>query len=286
MICYHNGDWMDENAVRLSPWDRGLLLGDGLFETLGVSGGRPEFLVEHLERFFADADSLQLALPVSRAALQSALRQLPQRAGIASGRLRINLTRGIPDGEELGRPGSWDDAWRPTLLMLIRPATRMPHPPPMRLWLSPRPIASSMPSAGRKTLSYIDHLHARHLAQQRRADDALLVNEHGAITETGFSNIAWIVRGELHTPAEWCGCLPGIIRRVVLRIAKEAGIPARQVAARPDVLHEADGGVFTMNSTQHLAPVAALDGKDLPTCGNLFARLQTAVAAEAARSAA
>ena len=91
---YLNGRLMDASDARIDPTDRGLTLGDGLFETIAVSGGRPARLDAHLARLRDGAQVIGLDLPLGDGEIAEALAQVARANGIAEGVLRLTLTRG------------------------------------------------------------------------------------------------------------------------------------------------------------------------------------------------
>ena len=109
-----NGIIVPEHEARIAPDDRGLLLGDGLFETLRVSGGRPLRLDRHLARLRAGAEILGLPVPLDDAEFAAAMAALLARRGLSEASLRLTLTRG-PAPRGLLPPAE------PTPTMLLTP---------------------------------------------------------------------------------------------------------------------------------------------------------------------
>ncbi|HYC68073.1 aminotransferase class IV, partial [Brevundimonas sp.] len=93
-VVWLNGALVDEGAARIAPTDRGLLLGDGVFETLRVEAGAPCRLERHLARLRAGAALLDLAVPLDDGAIAAAMAALLEAHGLAAASLRLTLTRG------------------------------------------------------------------------------------------------------------------------------------------------------------------------------------------------
>lgn len=287
MICFWNGEWNEERDVRVPLLDRGYLQGDGLFETIAVREGAPEFLDEHLERLSEAAGELQLGWPVERADLRDALAEMPRRAGVANGRMRLMLTRGTysEEADDDAAPHGWDDPrWRPNLSVLIRASSGEIDRRPRSLSTAKVRVASGAMTAGHKCLSYVDKLAARRDAQSAGAWDALLLNERGELVECTMSNIAWISEGRLETPADECGCLPGVMRRALLEAADRIGLECIAGAYFVESLARAEA-IFVTNSLIRRIDIDALDGKEIGGGAKEFCgRLDKAIDAVARES--
>ncbi|GLK76926.1 4-amino-4-deoxychorismate lyase [Methylopila jiangsuensis] len=259
----------DVNRAPFDLADRGLTLGDGLFETIAVFGGRPAALGLHLDRLCAAA--AEIRLPVDRAALE---REVLALAGEGDGVIRLTVTRGagarglaIPDGAE------------PAVI-----AARGPYPPnalfaAVRLaTVSVRRNPSSFVSRA-KTLSYLDSVLAFDAARRTGADDALMLNTAGRVASTAMANLFAVVGGIVVTPSLDEGILPGVTRRLALDACRDLGIPVEE---RPLGLHEfvSAEAAFAANSVRLAMPVAAVDENVMPGAGHpVVARLSAAVAA-------
>lgn len=234
------------------PADRGLLYGDALFETVRLYGGRPFRLDAHLRRLAEGARRLGIPTP---AELEERVGEVLAEWGRDDGALRILLSRG---------PGAG-------LLPPERPA------PSLSVWAAHLPpAASEAPAAGLRALlrghlneraltaglkstGYLERVQALREARAAGVDEALLRNAAGRVVEGTTSNLFWATGGELRTPSERDGALPGVTRAVVLEAAVELGIPVRHVAPLPDEL-TACREVFLTSSLRELAPVVEIEG--------------------------
>ncbi|MFD1332716.1 aminotransferase class IV [Methylopila musalis] len=249
--------------------DRGLTLGDGLFETIAVFGGRPAALGLHLDRLCAAA--AEIRLPVDRAALE---REVLALAGEGDGVIRLTVTRGA-GARGLAIP----EASAPAVI-----AARGAFPPnalfsPMRLaTVAVRRNPSSFVSRA-KTLSYLDSVLAHDAARRAGADDALMLNTAGRVASTAMANLFAVIGGIVVTPSLDEGVLPGVTRRLTLAACREQGI---HVEERPLELHEfvSADAAFAANSVRLLMPVRAIDENVMPDGTHpIVARLTAAVAA-------
>ena len=230
--------------------DRGLTLGDGLFETLLWDGAALEFWPEHFQRLSRGCAVLGLPAPGEAEALDQAL-AAAKTLGEDRGAVRLTLTAGS-GGRGLDRPD------RPTLRLL---ATAAPAPfiqTPITLATSTIRRNDASPTSRLKTLNYLDNILARREAQAQGADEALLLNTRGEVACAAVANIVWRKDGLLFTPALDCGALDGVIRG---RLIKSRTV--REVRTGLETVFGADA-VYLTNSLVGVRPVSRLDGRDLP----------------------
>ncbi|HYE50045.1 MAG TPA: aminotransferase class IV [Azospirillaceae bacterium] len=208
--------WLDGALVpaadaRIDPADRGLLLGDGLFETMRVEAGAPLRLEAHLRRLREGARLLGLPVPRTDEALADAVAAVVRANGLADAAVRLTLTAGAgPRG--LLRP----DPCRPTLMLAAAP---LPPPPgPARLVIAAVTRRNEHSPLSRvKSLNYLDGVLAREEAKARGADDAVLLNTAGRVAEATAANLFAVVDGTLVTPPLSDGVLPGTMRAEIIR---------------------------------------------------------------------
>lgn len=257
-----NGQLLPAHGPAVSALDRGLLYGDGLFETVRAYGGKPFLLDEHLERMAASARALRIAERLDTALIASGVAELLEANGLASGDadayIRINLTRGLHTGALTLEPAA-----EPTVTVIARPLS----PPPRERY--ERGIAcitatirrnADSPLPRHKTLNYLEGLLAKTEARDAGADDALLLDTDGRVAEGASSNLFIARDGALATPPLDAPILPGITRGLVLRLAADLGIDAAERPIQPDELRDADE-IFLTSSVAEIVPVRALDGR-------------------------
>jgi len=275
-----NGDLVPADAAHISPLDAGFLLGDGLFETMRVYGGRILDLDRHLDRLARSAEVLRLTVPPKEAVAEG-LTALIERNACGDAVCRLTVTRG-PGPRALGLP----QVGTQTTLAYTTPLPRyaLTHDP-VSLVTSALRLDPGSPLAGHKTTSYLPFLWARQEALDRGADEALLLNTAGQVAECATANVFAVFEGDsVVTPPVSAGCLPGIVRGVVLEICADLGLPAAEERhLTPDDLHRADE-VFITNSVREITPVAGIDGRALPESpGEVTKRLLDAYRARALR---
>jgi branched-chain amino acid aminotransferase/4-amino-4-deoxychorismate lyase len=237
--------------------DRGLLLGDGLFETLLAVDGRLVRFERHLERMRRGCAVVGVRAPEEPVARAAAARALNQ-AGLLSGRAAVRLTLTAGAGRGLDRPF-------PAAGRLIAQASASAPPAPRPLSLATASVRRNQasPLSRVKSLSYLDNILARREARDAGAEEALMLNGSGELACAAAANLFWVQDGRLVTPALECGVLDGIFRAVVIEAAEAMGVQTVQTASSPEALGRAEG-VFLTNSLIGVRPVGALDGRPLP----------------------
>ena len=224
-MIWLDGRLLDPSKARIDPADRGLLLGDGVFETVRVTDGRPAHLARHLARLREGAAVLGIGVPRNEPDMQRAVSEVLRAAGQTHAALRITLTRGparrglLPAGDT-----------RPTLLITASP---------LPVSVSPaRAIIASVtrrnersPLSRIKSLNYLDGILARREAAALLADEAILLNTQGRVAEACAANLFVVVDGAVLTPPIDDGALPGIARAMLL----ESGLAAERAITAEDV---------------------------------------------------
>jgi aminodeoxychorismate lyase len=259
VIVFLDGRFVPEDRASVSIFDRGFLLGDGLFETVRVAGGRPFRFAQHLDRLSRGADFLKIRLPFPVEEIQKFTAQLIEKNQLPESILRLTLTRGA------GKRGySIVGAKEATLTMVLHPLPQVEDEPlQWNLTTSPFLIPMADPLAAFKTTSKILNVMARAEAEARGADEALLLNTNGEVAETAGGNIFWVDQGKICTVPTDCGALPGVTRAVVLEICQSLGLKTDKQVTKPEQLRDADG-IFVTQSALGIVPVVSLDNQPVP----------------------
>jgi branched-chain amino acid aminotransferase len=254
-----NGSLCEAGEARVSVFDRSFLLGDGLFETVGVFGGRLFRLDRHLARLQSGAECLRLDLPFL-AQIPAAIAETLRANHLTRAAVRITVSRGA------GPPGPGTAGAGPPLCVIAaRPFSGYPE-----RWYALGAVAviSAMvknehsPICRFKTTSYVEHVLARAEAAQRGADEALLLNTRGHVVEGSSTNLFAISDGCVCTPGLDDGCLPGVTREAVLVLARQDGIEVKEEPLPPAALARAEEAFLT-NSLLGVGPLVKVDGGEI-----------------------
>ena len=236
---------LDADQARVSVFDHGITVGDGVFETLKVLGGEPLALTRHLHRLVRSCEVLGLQLPnleAIRAAVGEVIRNEPEASDL--GRLRITCTGGAGPLASDRLDGSQ------TTIMALRPM--QPWPATTSAVVVPWVRNERSAVTGAKTTSYAENVVALQWAHDRGFSEGLFANTLGQISEGTGTNVFVVKDGDVLTPPVSSGCLAGITRELLL----EWGL-ATEAALSLEDLESADE-VFLTSSTRDVHPVTKL----------------------------
>jgi branched-chain amino acid aminotransferase len=250
MAVWMNGDLFPDDDARVSVFDHGLVVGDGVFETIKVASGVPFAMTRHLQRLRRSALGLGLPEPDLEQIRDGALAVIAASGGPQLARLRITFTGGkSPLGSERGNAPATSIvamAEQPLPAAAVDVAT-VPWPRNERGALS-----------GLKTTSYGENVRALAYAAERGGSEAIFANTVGQLCEGTGTNVFVVIGGRLLTPPLASGCLAGVTRALVIEWAdaEEEDLPF-------DALASADEA-FLSGTTRDVQPIRAVDGKVLP----------------------
>lgn len=258
MEIFLNGTFQPVSQAAISVHDRGLLYGDGLFETMRAMAGQPLWLREHLARLTEAAAALRLDLPAAfpwAERLQELLRRNALDQGLAV--IKILVTRG--EAAELGLPPSD----RPTVIIYARPYTPPSDQEYQRGWaVVSFPERRTNFLSRYKSLNYLFCLAARQYALDRGAQEALILEPDGLVAEGAATAILWQENGQLFRAAA-SSLLPSVTLTVLGQALALEGQAIKAAPVTVSRLQQAEA-VWLANSLMGLMPVASLEGKALP----------------------
>lgn len=259
---YLNGDYLPETEARVSIFDRGFLMADGVYEVTSVLGGKLIDFAGHAVRLERSLRELDMASPISADDLLAVHRELVARNGVVDGMVYLQITRGNPGDRDFAFP---DPATTPaTVVLFTQNKPGLAENPQARTGI--RVISIDDIRWGRRDIKTVQLLYpsmGKMMAKKAGVDDAWFV-EDGFVTE-GTSNNAYIVKGgKIITRNLGNDILHGITRAAVLRFAAEAQM---EVEERPFGIDEAKRAdeAFITSASAFVMPVVEVDGARLGT---------------------
>ena len=256
---------------RLAVLDRGLQYGDGLFETIRITEGLPEFWERHMARLASGCGRLGIVAP-DPAVLRREAAQLCESA--RNGVLKIIVTRGIG-----GRGYRPPDPSVPTRIVALFPAADYPDSfarEGVRLRLCETRLADQPRLAGLKHLNRLEQVLARAEWSDAEISEGLMCDNSGAVIEGTMSNLFLVRAGGLSTPdLSRCG-VAGIVRAAVLELAGRLGIESNVRRIAREELDAADE-IFLTNSVIGIWPARAIGDREYRP-GRMTERLSEALA--------
>ena len=261
-LQYHvDGELVAADEATVSVEDRGFLYGDAAFETMRAYGGQVFEWEAHMDRLDETCGVLGLEHGLSRSNIETRVDETLEANGVGDAYVRLSITRGVQPGKLTP-----DEAVDPTVVVIVKPLGRggcegtpvWDGPATLQTVKTKRVPDASIPARA-KTHNYLNGILARLELRVTDADEALMVDLDGRVTEGATSNLFFVRDNALRTPSLDGPVLPGITRRVVLELAAEEGIPVEEGQYTPNDVRQADE-VFLTNSTWELRPVETVDG--------------------------
>jgi branched-chain amino acid aminotransferase len=262
MKVWRDGQWVHDREAIVALNDRGLMLGEGLFETMRLKRGKLVRAHAHETRLRNSCDQLALTPPGPELDLAEIMVQYAAQSRSQDACVRLSLSTGT------GQRGLDRVAGGPSSIWIqfsAIPAKRG------KLDLATSLIRREPTSIAvkNKTLSYMDNTIARHRAKSLGADMALMLDSNGRLSGTDCGNLFWVKANQIYTPSLDCAALPGTARAAVL-----SGQRVEVGCFEPCVLAEAQC-VFVTNALIGAVPVGRIDGRSVGSCPSTIATITT-----------
>lgn len=237
-----NGKVYPEEDAKISVRDHGVLLGDGLFETLRTYNGKLFKFDEHYKRLKHSARQICLHVPVDKKTLRKQAEFLIKKNNLKEARMRITITRGI------GHSGLSISCKNQSVIIFAEELNEFNFDKGVKI-VSIN-LERALPSL--KSLSYLPSVMAKEEAKKRQAFEAILVDKNGFVREGSFSNVFIVKNNTLLTPKE--NILKGITRKIVIDTAKKNKITVMETDFKKKEMINADE-IFITFSTSGIVPV-------------------------------
>lgn len=236
--------------------DRGLLLGDGIFETVRVKAGSPEFFDDHYQRLVRSAEIVKIRLPWSSEELGSLCAELCRRSTLADASVRLTITRGA-------YRGTLSDTGDPP--RLVATCASAAHIDPA---IHAKGVAVSVASFPRvhaidprvKATAYLPAVLARIEADAQGCYESMFLDGRGRILELSTASFFAVRDGRILTPPLRLGILEGVTRKAVLRLARELGMKAGEAVLRLEH-RESWQEAFLTSAVRGVVPIVKLAGR-------------------------
>jgi branched-chain amino acid aminotransferase len=268
---YVNGSIKPAGEAVVPVYDHGFVYGEGVYETLRTYNRVPFLFDRHMRRLRASAEHLHLDVPYDNAALArhvedtmaAAARNTAAGSGPGEAYIRVLLTRGVGELTYDVRATP-----TPTLVIIVKP---LEEPPPRTIEegirLSLVSILRNHPESVNpiiKSNNLLNNALAMQEAHRRGADEALMRNYRGELSECAQSNFFLVRGGAALTPKSEAGLLEGLTREFLFEVGRDLGIEVRDEVLYPADLDTADE-VFITSTTRELSPVVGIDDRVIGT---------------------
>lgn len=209
-VMWSDGKWIDASEGFVAMHDRGVLHGLGAFETMLAIDGTLQHGELHLRRLKNGIDRMGLRRDLEAIDVGALAREICEKNSLTSGKVRVRLTVTAGEGAlEDSRPGSTASAW-------LTAAPISGEVAAMTVVILPFTRNENSALSGLKTTSYAENLIALRWARERGADEGIFFNNRGELCEACTANVFVKIDGHWLTPRLDSGCLPGVMRELVL----------------------------------------------------------------------
>jgi len=251
--AYINGEFFPISEAVVSIDDRGYQFGDGVYEVVYGLAGRPFLLKEHMDRLANSLDGLAIR-GVDFSRVEEVIKDLAGRV-LPKSKVYLSITRGVAPRDHLFPPGV-----SPNVVATVR---AVPNPPPDYLEKGVKAVTATDIRWGRcdlKTLNILGNVLCRQQAEEKGAQEAILVGPDGLVREGTSTNCFAVFSGVLYTHPLNERILPGITRSLILDLARENGIRVVEEAVSLERFREADE-IFITGTVAELVAVTKLDDR-------------------------
>jgi D-alanine transaminase len=255
-VVFLNGEFLPPEEAKISIFDRAVNFGDAVYEVAGVLDGKLVDFEHHMQRYRGSLAKLEMKSPLDKGQILRTFRRLVELNELDDGLVYMQVTRGVAE-----RDFDWPANIEPTVLMFTQPKSaaestageagvRLASTPDIR-WAR-RDI---------KTVNLLGQVLAKHAAHEAGADEALMIDADGFVTECGSMSFFIIDGGSVKTrPLEGNHILPGITRRAVVALCASEGLTLAETRFTLDEALAAEEAFVTAASA-YVMPAVNIDGQ-------------------------
>ncbi len=258
LLVYIDGVFYPKSQAKISVYDHGLLYGDGVFEGIRAYGGYVFKLKEHMDRLFRSAHAIKLTMPLTKQGVIDAVLETLRRNNLRDAYIRLLVTRGFGDIGVDPRKCP-----RASIIIIAEPL-----PPTFGVEAQEKGISAVITWMRRdrvdatsheiKSLNYLNSMLAKLEAFDAGADEAILLDARGFVSEAPTCNLFIVKNDEVATPPPTAGILCGITRNTVMEIAPKLGLRVTERDITPSELISADE-VFLTGTYAEIVPVTKIN---------------------------
>ena len=259
-LIYINGNLVPESEAKISVLDHGFLYGDGVFEGIRAYKGVVFKLREHIERLYDSAKFLKIEIPMSKEELIEAILETIRKNGLMDCYIRVVVTRGVGDlGLDPRKCG------KPSIIIIAKPMGPLLGKKAVSLIISSvRRDGVDATNHQAKSLNYLNSILAKLEAISAGADDAIMLDNRGFVSEATGENVFIVKNGKIMTPPPTSGVLLGITRNCIIELARKLGYEVMERELTPFELITADE-VFLTGTAAEIVPVESVNGRKIGT---------------------
>lgn len=273
VLVYINGEYFPRDQARISVFDSGYLVGDGVWEGIRLHHGRFAFLDKHLDRLFDGLDATSIDTGLDRGRVAALLQDVVDHNGMADGaHIRLMITRGDKKTPSQ-HPANLSSG--PNIVVIAEYKQADPAVRDRGISLHTSSVRRPPPNTLDQRLNVHSKLHevmALIEATEAGADEALMLDTNGFVATCNATNFFMVSDQEVWT-SRGDSNLPGITRWAVLEVARRNGITAREADFSIEDVYNADEA-FVTGTFGGLTPVIEVDRRPIEGPGEMTSRLR------------
>lgn len=258
---YIDGEIVPEKEAKISVFDHGLLYGDGVFEGIRFYNGRVFRLEEHIDRIFDSAKAIHLKISLNQAEVSQAVVNTIKANQLRDGYVRLVVTRGTG-----GLGLSPYRCKKESIIVIASKIALYPEEDYKNglklVTCSTRRPAHDALSPAVKSLNYLSNVMAKIEALAAGAEEGVMLNSFGLVSECTGDNVFMVKKGVIYTPPVSAGMLDGITRRVVIELARDLGYTLLEKELSRYDLYTANE-VFLTGTAAEVIPVKIYDEREI-----------------------
>lgn len=261
MLCWMNGEYVEHDALKISPFDHGFLYGLGFFETFRTYNGQPIFLKEHLTRLQEALSAFRISFPYTAEELVDVIIKLNEADDFQDGYFRLNVSAGE---HEIGlAPTRYE---QPNVILFRKALPQVVKG--LEKTATILATRRNVPENGEtrfKGHHYGNNIFARFELPSLATQEGIFLTQEDFVAEGITSNVFWVKNGHVYTPSLQTGILAGVTRSLVLELVQQLGYLVQEGQFHLSELLDADE-CFITNAVQQIVPIRSLD--DVTFLGN------------------
>jgi len=258
LFIYIDGKFYPKSQAKVSVYDHGLLYGDGVFEGIRAYNGVVFKLKEHIDRLYTSAHTIMLQIPLSKGQMTRAVLDTLKKNKLKDAYIRLVVTRGVGDLGLDPRKCS-----KPTVIVITEPMIVLHSKEKiergitaMITWVKRDPVDATSHEV--KSLNYLNSILAKIESNIAGADEAIVLDKTGFVSEGVAENVFIVKEGKVITPPTSTGALRGITRIAVMKLVEKLEYPLIERNITPNELFTADEVFFTGTAVE-ITPIREIN---------------------------
>jgi len=256
-IVYLNGDYVPDHEAKISIFDRAVNFGDAIYDVAGVLDGKLIDFENHMQRYFGSLKKMDIESPLTQAEILQAFRRLVELNNLDEGLVYMQVTRGVAE-----RDFVWPEGIESNVFMFTQEKPQIERDGAARgIKLA---SADDIRWARRdiKSVNLLGQVLAKKAAHDAGAQEALMIDTDGFVTECGSTSFFIVRDNEILTRALSTDILPGVTRRAIVALCESNGFKLRETRFTLAQALDADEA-FISAASSYILPVVQIDDREI-----------------------